>query len=78
MRLVTRRDSVQYPGRMIGLLPLETLPGWPEAANPTVIEVLTVLLGLPLALAAVIVVIGMAPSWFSRGSSGSGVDVRRG
>ncbi|MFT4217040.1 MAG: hypothetical protein QM619_07630 [Micropruina sp.] len=49
---------------MFGLIPLKTLPGWPEVADPTVIESLTVLLGVPAAIAAVILILGMAPSWF--------------
>lgn len=53
---------------MFGLLPLETytLPGWPTVTDPTVIESLTVLVGVPVALALVILVLGMAPSWFRR------------
>ncbi|HMQ36709.1 MAG TPA: hypothetical protein PKE46_01425 [Micropruina sp.] len=51
---------------MFGLIPLETLPGWPEVADPTALETLTVLLGVPAAIALVILVLGMAPSWFRR------------
>ena len=67
--------NLQYPVPMFGLLPLETqtLPGWQEAPTPTAIEVITLLLGVPAAIFAVILLLGMAPSWFSRGSE---VDVR--
>ncbi|MBK8445530.1 MAG: hypothetical protein IPL41_02090 [Micropruina sp.] len=56
---------------MFGLLPLETLPGWEEAANPTVIETLTILIGIPAAIFAVILLLGMAPSWLGRGDDQS-------
>lgn len=51
---------------MFGLLPLETLPGWEEAANPTVIETFMLLLGIPGAIFAVILLLLMAPSWLGR------------
>lgn len=37
------------------LVPLETLPGWPQAASPSVLEVLGLLVGLPL---VVVVIVG--------------------
>ncbi|MFT4226545.1 hypothetical protein [Micropruina sp.] len=49
---------------MFGLIPLKTLPGWPEAADPTAIQSLTVLLGVPAAIALVLLLLVMAPSWF--------------
>ncbi len=49
---------------MFGLIPLKTLPGWPEAPDPTAIESLVVLLGVPAAIAAVLLLLVMAPSWF--------------
>lgn len=49
---------------MFGLTPLETLPGWPEAANPSALESLALFLGVPAAIFAVLVVLIMAPSWF--------------
>ena len=52
---------------MFGLIPFETLPGWQEAPNPTAIEVITLLLGVPAAIFAVILLLGMAPSWFGKG-----------
>lgn len=54
---------------MFGLLPLETqtLPGWQEAATPTAIEVVALLLGVPLAIFAVILLFTMAPHWFGKG-----------
>ena len=54
---------------MFGLLPLETLPGWPDAPDPSALEALTVLLGTPAAIALVILVFGMAPAWFRRSQS---------
>ncbi|HOQ54207.1 MAG TPA: hypothetical protein PLF56_11420 [Micropruina sp.] len=52
---------------MIGLIPLDTLPGWEPAADPTALQTLTVLLGIPTAIFAVILLLTMAPSWFHRG-----------
>ncbi len=49
---------------MFGLIPLKTLPGWPPVDDPTAIETLTVLLGVPAAIAAVLLLLVMAPSWF--------------
>ncbi|MFT3862434.1 hypothetical protein [Micropruina sp.] len=54
---------------MTGLIPLETqtLPGWESAANPSAIEVLTLLLGVPASIFAVILLLGLAPTWFGKG-----------
>ncbi len=62
---------------MFGLLPFETetLPGWQTAANPSAIEVVGLLLGVPGAIFAVILLLGMAPSWFNK--SGGEVAVRK-
>jgi len=60
---------------MKGLTPFETLPGWPAAPDPTAIESLTVLIGIPAAIAAVVLLLIMAPTWFSRG--GDQVAVRQ-
>jgi len=68
--------NLQYPVPMFRLLPLETqtLPGWETAATPSAIEVVGLLLGVPLAIFAVILLLGMAPSWLNR--SGDEVAVR--
>jgi len=58
---------------MFGLILLETLPGWPEAPDPTAIESLTVLIGIPAAIAAVVVLLIMAPTWFNRGGDETAV-----
>jgi hypothetical protein len=39
------------------LVPLETLPGWPEAPSPSVLEVLGLLVGAPLLVIALVAVI---------------------
>lgn len=36
------------------LMPLETLPGWPEAPDPTVLHFLLLLIGAPLVLGLLI------------------------
>lgn len=46
-----------------GLLPLETLPGWPAVVEPTMLELLTLTVFIPLALVAVITVLVMGPGW---------------
>lgn len=39
------------------LVPLETLPGWPDAPGPSVLHVLGLLVGAPLLVIAVIAVL---------------------
>ena len=51
---------------MFGLIPLETLPGWPEAPDPTALEAAVLFLGVPGAIAAVILFFVMGPAWFRR------------
>jgi hypothetical protein len=51
---------------MFGLFLLETLPGWEVAADPTVLEAVTLYLGIPAAIFAVILLLGLAPSWFGK------------
>ncbi len=68
---------VQYPVSMFGLIPLKTLPGWPEAADPTAIQTLTVLLGIPAAIALVLLLLVMAPSWFHPGRRSDDPVVRK-
>lgn len=36
------------------LMPLETLPGWPDAPNPTVLHFLLLLIGVPVVVGIVI------------------------
>ncbi len=55
------------------LLPLETLPGWPEAPNPSVVDALYILVGVPGAISLVILALVVAPSWFRRGESSTDV-----
>ena len=55
-------------------LPLETLPGWPAAPDPSMVEVLFILLGVPALVAAVPTVLTLAPLWFRR-SQGASKDV---
>ena len=39
------------------LVPLETLPGWPEAPSPSLLEVLGLLVGAPLLVIAIVAVL---------------------
>lgn len=44
------------------LVPLETLPGWPVAENPPVMQSLGLLIGIPVVVIAVIVLLAKASS----------------
>jgi hypothetical protein len=37
------------------LVPLETLSGWPQVENPTVLQSLTLLVGIPLLIAVIVI-----------------------
>jgi hypothetical protein len=41
--------------RLLSIVPLETLAGWPDAPNPSVLESLAVLVAAPALVAAVII-----------------------
>lgn len=49
---------------MLAMLPLETLPGWPEVPDPGLAAVLVILVGIPLALAAPLFLLTVGPAWF--------------
>ena len=38
-------------------MPLETLSGWPQVPNPTVLQSLTLLVGIPLLIAVIVIAI---------------------
>ncbi len=50
---------------------LWTLPGWPEVAEPTVLEQLAHTVIWPVALALPIFVIGMGSYWYKKSRSGA-------
>ncbi|MEA4944504.1 MAG: hypothetical protein VB080_08705 [Propionicimonas sp.] len=52
------------------LTPLESLPGWMAVHEPSVLEFLVVILGVPAAIAAVFVALVMGPAWWRNRSSG--------
>lgn len=56
-----------FPGP--ALLPLETLPGWPSVIEPTVLELLTLTLFIPLGITAVLAVLILGPGWKSQDPS---------
>ncbi len=65
-------------------LPLETLPGWPEVADPSLGALLLILFVIPAVISLPIVLIGMGPTWRRRnqdhapkGAGPAGVAVRR-
>lgn len=45
---------------------LETLPGWPEVHDPSLLEILTLILFIPGAIALAFLVAFLAPGWRSR------------
>lgn len=47
-------------------VPLETLPGWPAAPDPGVMDVLLLLAGFPLGIGLVFLAGIMAPRWMGR------------
>jgi len=47
-------------------LPLETLPSWPAVPEPSLVELLTVTLFVPLAISAVVVALVMGPAWHGK------------
>ena len=49
------------------LFPLETLPSWPAVTEPTVVEMLTLMVFLPFGIAAVITLMTMGPAWREKG-----------
>lgn len=51
------------------MLPLETLPGWPEAPAFSPAHLLLIALILPLATGIVIALLAWAPTWFRRTQS---------
>lgn len=48
---------------MLHALLLDTLPGWPHADDPSFLTILLLLVGLPLAVAALMTVAGMGKRW---------------
>jgi hypothetical protein len=45
------------------LLPLETLPSWPSAPDPSVMQMLTLTVFIPLIIAAVVTLFVLGPGW---------------
>ncbi|MFV0429507.1 MAG: hypothetical protein ACK5KO_08790 [Arachnia sp.] len=60
---------------MVSLLPLETLPGWPEATDPSLGFLLILCLFAPLAVGVVVAVIGFAPTLARRAEVSTSTEV---
>lgn len=54
------------------LVPLETLPGWPEAQDPTALQTLGLLVLIPLGVSLVIALLAFGPS-LTRANKGGGM-----
>ncbi|MBK8462437.1 MAG: hypothetical protein IPL36_05230 [Nigerium sp.] len=51
----------------LALIPLlESLPGWPQEYEPGLMDILPLVLGIPLLIAAVITLFMMGPAWLRR------------
>ena len=51
----------------LALIPLlESLPGWPQEYEPGLMDILPLVLGIPLLIAAVITLFMMGPAWVRR------------
>lgn len=51
----------------LALIPvLESLPGWPQEYDPSVLDILVVILGVPAGIAAVMALFIMGPTWLRR------------
>ena len=57
------RSLFGYGVVMLALMPLETLPSWPTVTDPTVLEMLTLTIFIPLGIGAVLTALIMGPAW---------------
>lgn len=57
------------------LVPLETLPGWPEAQDPTFLQTLGLLVAIPVGIALVIALLAFGPS-LARANKGGMVQAK--
>ena len=55
---------------MLWMLPLETLPGWPEAPPLAVGHLLLIILVLPAVTGLVIAILTFTPTWLRRSREG--------
>ncbi|WP_232547544.1 LapA family protein [Propioniciclava soli] len=51
---------------LLGLPILQTLPGWPEAYTPTLMDMLWLVLIIPFGIGAVFTLFILGPTWFRR------------
>jgi hypothetical protein len=45
------------------VIPLETLPGWPAVNDPTVLQLLTLTVFIPVGILLVLAVLILGPGW---------------
>ena len=51
----------------LALIPvLESLPGWPDVVEPSVLDIGLVTVGIPAAIAAVVTVLFLGPHWLKK------------
>lgn len=53
----------------LALIPTRALPGWPEVYSPSLLDSFIVILGIPLAITAVVTLFLMGPHWFRQSQS---------
>ena len=61
---------------LLGFATLETLPGWPEAYSPTLLDILWLTLIIPFGIGAVFALFTLGPAWFRRSRPGTELDQR--
>ncbi|MFT4108760.1 hypothetical protein [Propionicimonas sp.] len=52
---------------LAAILPLETLPSWPQVTDPTVLEMLVLTIFIPFGIAAVVAALVLGPGWSAKG-----------
>ena len=52
---------------LLAVIPLlESLPGWPDVVEPSLMDILVLVLGIPFAIGAVVTLFLMGPHWFRK------------
>lgn len=64
------------PLALIPALETFTVPGWPEVYHPTAWNLGVILVGFPVAIAAVVALMVLGPAWFRR-SQGAGTEIEK-
>ena len=52
---------------LLTFLPLQTLPSWPAVPDPSVLQLLTLTVFIPVAITVVVAALVLGPGWHARG-----------